>query len=126
MIAPCQDCGHRHEGPGLAGICVGCPCEYRAAETVRPGTELDDASYERMRDLIAGDEDLRIAVSEVWWAAYRAGIRDGIDAAHQQRADVRWKSTAVCPFDRRYVDRRRIAGAPPVDVFHHDLDPDRA
>jgi hypothetical protein len=25
----CADCGHRHEGSGLAWICVGCPCERR-------------------------------------------------------------------------------------------------
>lgn len=58
--------------------------------------ELDEATYDRARKLIAGDEDLRIAVSEVWWAAYRTGIRDGVDAAHQQGG---WKSHAVCPFD---------------------------
>jgi hypothetical protein len=26
---PCMECGHRHEGPALAGICVGCPCPVR-------------------------------------------------------------------------------------------------
>lgn len=28
-IDRCPACGHTHEGPGLAGICVGCPCPVR-------------------------------------------------------------------------------------------------
>lgn len=30
---PCPDCGHRHEGPGLAWVCVGCPCPTRPGLT---------------------------------------------------------------------------------------------
>lgn len=25
----CVECGHRHQGPGLGGICVGCPCPFQ-------------------------------------------------------------------------------------------------
>ena len=28
---PCRECGHRHAGPALAGVCVGCPCPIRNA-----------------------------------------------------------------------------------------------
>lgn len=26
----CLECGHRHTGPALGGICVGCPCDQGA------------------------------------------------------------------------------------------------
>lgn len=42
MIAPCPDCGHRHEGPGLARICVGCPCTRRPVES---GLTADQVEY---------------------------------------------------------------------------------
>lgn len=29
LARTCRECGHRHEGPALAGICVGCPCPVR-------------------------------------------------------------------------------------------------
>ena len=36
----CPDCGHRHEGPGLAGICVGCPCPRRAGARELTGEQV--------------------------------------------------------------------------------------
>jgi hypothetical protein len=66
--------------------------------------ELDEATYDRARKLIGHDEELWLAVSEVWWAAYRAGIRDGVDAAHQRGE---WKSQAVCPLSRPGFDQSR-------------------
>jgi hypothetical protein len=34
-MAKCSKCGHNHAGPGLANICVGCPC---------PETRFDEPS----------------------------------------------------------------------------------
>jgi hypothetical protein len=31
MTAKCEGCGHEHAGPEWGGICIGCPCEIRAA-----------------------------------------------------------------------------------------------
>jgi hypothetical protein len=46
----CPDCGHTHEGPGLAGICVGCPCPYRPAER---GLTVDQVEFAR-RVIVTG------------------------------------------------------------------------
>ncbi len=45
----CRDCGHTHEGPGLAGICVGCHCPTRSIDR---GLTLDQVDYLR-RALVA-------------------------------------------------------------------------
>ena len=51
---PCPACGHRHEGPGLAGICVGCPCEYRPAER---DLKIEDVEYFRRQLWMLADAD---------------------------------------------------------------------
>ena len=39
----CAACGHTHEGPGLAGICVGCPCPVRPEQPA--GLDADLVHY---------------------------------------------------------------------------------
>lgn len=39
----CPACGHTHEGPGLAGICVGCPCPVRPGQPA--GLDADLVHY---------------------------------------------------------------------------------
>lgn len=43
MSAPnCEQCGHKHAGPELAGICIGCPCDNIPAQ---PEPTVDDGGF---------------------------------------------------------------------------------
>lgn len=110
---PCGYCGHRHAGPQLKYICIGCPCEWRLeTSSTAPVTSpsIDLAAARALCDVAA------VAI-----AADRAAIRtayETLDHDGESLALARWRDA----LDEIEWLRTIIAERGPWKVYESDPD----
>lgn len=72
MWLECPHCLHRHAGPHLGFICIGCPCQWTPAAPTSPRADADLALL--TEKLLAGPEQETKCVSGHGWS--KAPVKD--------------------------------------------------